>query len=43
MAAGLGAMLYNIEAAVSNFEFALSCFSVICAAIVPMLTMRVIF
>ncbi|EOS64339.1 hypothetical protein C816_03019 [Oscillibacter sp. 1-3] len=41
MAAGLGAMLYNIEAAVSNFEFALSCFSVICAAIVPILTMRV--
>ena len=42
MAAGLGAMLYNIEAAVSNFEFALSCFSVICAVIVPILTMRVI-
>lgn len=29
LAVGLGAMLYNIEAAVSNFEFALSYFSII--------------
>lgn len=41
-AVGLGAMLYNIEAAVSNFEFALSYFSIIFAVIVPILTMRVI-
>ena len=42
LAVGLGAMLYNIEAAVSNFEFALSYFSIIFAVIVPILTMRVI-
>ena len=42
LAVGLGAMLFNIESAVSNFEFALSYFSIIFAAIVPILTMRVI-
>lgn len=42
LAVGLGAMLYNIEAAVSNFEFALSYFSIVFAVIVPILTMRVI-
>ncbi len=42
LAVGLGAMLYNIEAAVSNFEYALSYFSIIFAVIVPILTMRVI-
>lgn len=41
-AVGLGAMLYNIQAAVSNFEFALSYFCIIFAIIVPILTMRVI-
>lgn len=41
-AVGLGAMLYNIQAAVSNFEFALSYFCIIFAVIVPILTMRVI-
>lgn len=42
LAVGLGAMLYNIEMAVSNFEYALSYFSIIFAVIVPILTMRVI-
>ncbi len=42
LAVGLGSMLYNIEYAVSNFEFALSYFSIIFAVIVPILTMRVI-
>nr|WP_325185852.1 ABC transporter permease [uncultured Oscillibacter sp.] len=42
LAVGLGAMLYNIQAAVSNFEYALSYFSIILAVIVPILTMRVI-
>ena len=40
LAVGLGAMLYNIQAAVSNFEYALSYFSIILAVIVPILTMR---
>lgn len=42
LAVGLGAMLYNIQAAVSNFEFALASYSLILAIIVPILTMRVI-
>lgn len=42
LAVGLGAMLYNIQASVSNFEFALSYFSIIFVVIVPILTMRVI-
>ena len=39
---GIGAMLYNIEAAVSNFEYVLSFCSLVLAVIVPILTMRVI-
>lgn len=39
---GLGAMLYNLQAAVSNFEFVLSFGSMIFVVIVPILTMRVI-
>ena len=39
---GIGAMLYNLQAAVSNFEFVLSFSSLIFAVIVPILTMRVI-
>ena len=42
LAVGLGAMLYNIEMAVSNFEFALEYLSIVFAVIVPILTMRVI-
>lgn len=39
---GIGAMLYNLQAAVSNFELVLSFSSLIFAVIVPILTMRVI-
>lgn len=39
---GIGAMLYNIQAAVSNFEFVLSFGAMIFVVIVPILTMRVI-
>ena len=39
---GLGAMLYNLNAAVSNFEYVLSFSSLIFVVIVPILTMRVI-
>lgn len=39
---GIGAMLYNIQAAVSNFEYVLSFGSLIFVVIVPILTMRVI-
>lgn len=42
IAVGIGAMLYNLQAAVSNFEFVLSFSSLIFAVIVPILTMRVI-
>ena len=38
---GVGAMLYNINAAYSNFEYVLSFSSLIFAVIVPILTMRV--
>ena len=37
---GLGAMLYNLQAAVSNFEFVLSFSSLVFVVIVPILTMR---
>lgn len=37
---GLGSVLYNLEAAVSNFEFVLSFASIIFVVIVPILTMR---
>ena len=40
LAVGLGALRYNLQAAVSNFEFALSYFSIVLAVIVPILTMR---
>ena len=39
---GFGAMLYNIQAAVSNFEYVLSFSSLVFVVIVPILTMRVI-
>lgn len=39
---GIGAMLYNIQAAVSNFEFVLSFSCMVFVVIVPVLTMRVI-
>lgn len=39
---GIGAMLYNLQAAVSNFEFVLSFGCLIFVVIVPILTMRVI-
>jgi len=39
---GIGSMLYNIQAAVSNFEFVLSFGSLVFVVIVPILTMRVI-
>lgn len=39
---GIGAMLYNLQAAVSNFEFVLSFSSIVFVVIVPILTMRVI-
>ena len=39
---GIGAMLYNIQAAVSNFEFVLNFGSLVFVVIVPILTRRVI-
>ena len=39
---GIGALLYNINAAVSNFEYVLDFCSIIFVVIVPILTMRVI-
>ena len=39
---GIGAMIYNIQEAVSNFEFVLSFGSLVFVVIVPILTMRVI-
>lgn len=38
---GIGAMLYNINQAVANFEYALGTFSIAFVALVPILTMRV--
>ncbi|WP_294517160.1 ABC transporter permease [uncultured Pseudoflavonifractor sp.] len=40
--AGIGSMLYNLQAAVSNFEYVLSFGSIVFVVIVPILTMRVI-
>ena len=37
---GLGSVLYNLQAAVSNFQFVLSFASIIFVVIVPILTMR---
>lgn len=39
---GIGAMLYNLQAAVSNFEYVFSFGSMVFVVIVPILTMRVI-
>ena len=39
---GIGAMLYNINAAVVNFEYALGTFCIGFVALVPILTMRVL-
>lgn len=39
---GIGAMLYNIQTAVSNFEYVLNFGSLVFVVIVPILTMRVI-
>ena len=39
---GIGAMMYNIQASVSNFELVLSFCSLVFAVIVPVLTMRVL-
>ena len=39
---GIGAMLYNLQAAVSNFEYVLSFSNLVFVVIVPILTMRVI-
>ena len=39
---GIGAMLYNINAAVANFEYALVTFCIGFVALVPILTMRVL-
>ena len=37
---GIGAMLYNLQAAVSNFEYVLSFSSLIFVVLIPILTMR---
>lgn len=42
MFVGIGAILYNLQAAVSNFEFVLSFGCLVFVVIVPILTMRVI-
>ena len=39
---GIGAMMYNLQASVSNFEYVLSFGSMVFVVIVPILTMRVI-
>ncbi len=39
---GIGAMMYNIQESISNFEYVLSFGSIILVLIVPLLTMRVI-
>lgn len=39
---GVGAMLYNLQAAVSNFEYVLGFSAIVYVIIVPLLTMRVI-
>ena len=38
---GIGAMLYNINSAIANFEYALGTFSIAFVGLVPVLTMRV--
>lgn len=39
---GIGAMLYNIQSAVANFEYVLGFVSIVFVGIVPILTMRVL-
>ena len=39
---GIGAMMYNIQAAVSNFEYVLSLGALVFVVIVPILTMRIL-
>ena len=39
---GIGAMLYNLQAAVSNFEYVLSIGCMVFVVIVPILTMRIL-
>jgi len=39
---GIGAMIYNIQASVANFEYVLSFVSLVFVVLVPVLTMRVI-
>ena len=39
---GIGAMLYNINSAMANFEYALGTFSIAFVGLVPVLTMRVV-
>lgn len=39
---GIGAMIYNINASVANFEYVLNFISIIFVVIIPILTMRVI-
>ncbi len=39
---GIGALMYNINASVANFEYVLSFISIIFVIIVPILTMRII-
>ena len=39
---GIGAMIYNINASVANFEYVLNFISIIFVVIIPLLTMRVI-
>ena len=37
---GVGAMIYNIQASVANFEYALNYISIVLVVIIPVLTMR---
>ena len=39
---GIGAMIYNIQQAVANFEYVLSFVSLIFVVLIPVLTMRVL-
>lgn len=39
---GIGAMIYNIQQAVANFEYVLSFVSLVFVVLIPVLTMRVI-
>ena len=42
MFTGLGALYYNIQSSVANFEYVLSFISIIFVIIIPILTMKVI-